>query len=672
MKKKLLSFLCLLTLLFIMGCNKEKENPAPTPTTVPTETATPTPTSTPTPTPTPVPENLAMTNLEKLPASFDEFMANQPQNAVDYTNGLGYDIKMDVTINEDLMEALGVTGLESIGLNGSMDIKDALAMNAGLYLNQTEVISADLFADLEHVMFNLPKYSSSYATVTVEELLGISTEELTAAFNTEGLPTNAELTELLQNAVTDFVACFQPQEGIEKNISIGTGEYVVNGDLHTVVADTKDLEAYLAGIKAALEAYPAFTFEEEELTFGDANSFIINYYDGADDSYAWEFYPDTKADEAIIFVSTAKGLCLYSLEAGTPEVMLYSVAASDTTGTITIPGDEGEDSDFTVNYTTGDNAFSITMAEDDVELTMNFKSQNNILTYDFTLVAEGMSIVMEETATATQVDLKLTLASYGMKLGSLSMSTTLRDYAAPVTPQTTTDIETWTNGLDQNALTADLIKLMNDFPFLMELILGSGEEENENTTPKSSYTPDANYSDAFMNMTGYYIDADGYVDFEPEEDEIMALGAPSTGYDSLAITEEQKTSLLDYAEAAFTSSNRYNDKFYWVWGSTKYNDVKSYYSVEYRYTDTNSWDNSITLDFDAVSGEFIAATVCNASKDEAFRMANELLKLLNIDYEITQEAAESYTCTNGLAISGYDAAEYGGNYYSVGFEVYEQ
>ena len=680
MKKKLLLFVCLLTLLFVTGCNKDEQQPVPTPTTAPTvtPTATPEPTATPTPTATPIPENLAMTNLKKLPESYTTFLAQQPEAEVDYSKGLGYDIDMDLSINEDLLALLDITGLENVSLDVAMDMKDALAASGTLYLNDTEVITADFLTNFNSFLFNLPKYSTTYAVVTMEELMEEPTEEI-PAFNLEDMPTNQELYALMENSLNDLVNCFEPQTGVEENLTIGTGEYVMTGEKHTVTVSRDNLLAWADALeKAFVELLGTeldldeVTTEEETSTEDTFTNFVLHYYTDNNGSYAWELYPDNAADAPLVFISTPKGFCLYSVEEAAEEIIVYSVAASDKTGTITIPTSEEETPDVTLNYEIGDNAFSVDMEDETMEFSMNYAIKNGTITFDFEMVSEGVSVIMEETATATTADVTMTLASYGMKLGSFHMKATLRDYKEITIPQNTTDMETWESTLDQEALTADLITLMTEFPFLMDLIMGSGEEEGEDITPKSSYTPDANYSDAFMNMTGYYIDADGYVDFEPEETEIMALGAPSTGYDSLAITENQRTSLLNYAEAAFASSSFYSDNYYWVWGSTEYNDVKSYYSVEYRYTDTNNWDNSITLDFDAVSGDFIAATVCNASKDEAFRMSNELLELLNIDYEITQEAAESFTYSNGLAISGYDAAEYGGNYYSVGFEIYEE
>ncbi len=673
MKKKLLLFVCLFTLLFATGCNKEEKFAVPTPTTAPTETSAPT--ETPTPTPTPIPENLAMANLKKLPEAYSSLLALQPEADVDYSKGLGYDFEMDLAINESVLELLEITGLKSISLDGTMDMKDAFAFDGTLYLNETEVISAELYTDFQNFMFNLPKYSTAYAAATMEELAGTTSEEM-PAFNLADFPTNQELYALMENSLNSLIDCFEPQIGIEENLTIGTGEYVMTGEKHTVTVSRENLLAWTD------------TFEKEfvellgtEINFDDVVSeedasaeetftnFVMHYYTDNNGSYAWELYPDTEADVPLVFVSTPKGFCLYSQEEGTQEVILYSVAASDKTGTITIPGDE-ETAAVNLNYEFGDNSITLSMADETMEFSMYYAVNNGTVTVDFELIAEGVSFVMKETATTTTADLTISVASFGMEMGSLTMKATLRDYAEITVPQNTTDMETWSAGLDQEALTADLMKLMTDFPFLMDLIMNSGEGEDQGTAPESTYTPPADYTDAFMNMTGYYIDSDGYVDFNPTKDEVLAMGVPSTGFDTIAVTEDQKTALFNFSKSCFEKCDSDSEEFFWVYGDTLDGTVDSYYSVEYTFAEAGNWENYISLEFDAVSGAFHIANIYNPSKDEAFRIANELLKLLNIDYTITQKAAEEYTFENGLSLAAYDGAEYGSNYYYVGFEIY--
>ena len=141
--------------------------------------------------------------------------------------------------------------------------------------------------------------------------------------------------------------------------------------------------------------------------------------------------------------------------------------------------------------------------------------------------------------------------------------------------------------------------------------------------------------------------------------------------DTLELTEEQKNLLTDYAKSTFENCQTDTESFYWIWGSIEYQDVQSYYTKVYTFADKdNPYDNNITLEFDAVSGEFTSASIYHPDKETALRIANEILVLLGSTYTITAEAAEDYTFAGNFSFSGYDGSEYGSNYYNVSFSVY--
>ena len=159
MKRKLLTFFLLLTLIFAVGCNKKDKNPEPT--------AAPAPTST----PTPVPVNLAKENLGKLTESYDKALKMNPNNMIDFSKGVGYDMTMDISVGEQILGLLGITGLDSIRVDASIDMKDTIAYDLGLFLDTSEVLSATMYMDSENMMINLPKYSSEFASYSMKELL---------------------------------------------------------------------------------------------------------------------------------------------------------------------------------------------------------------------------------------------------------------------------------------------------------------------------------------------------------------------------------------------------------------------------------------------------------------------------------------------------------------------
>ena len=65
--------------------------------------------------------------------------------------------------------------------------------------------------------------------------------------------------------------------------------------------------------------------------------------------------------------------------------------------------------------------------------------------------------------------------------------------------------------------------------------------------------------------------------------------------------------------------------------------------------------------------------IYNPSKDEALRIINEIFKVIGGTYTITDTMVEegTYDADAGFSFYGYDAAQYGGNYYNVELSVYD-
>lgn len=689
MKKRFYCLLLLLALVFTAGCNKEKnDTPAPTP----TVEATATPTSTPTPTPTPVPENLAKTRLDKLPEYLDTLMSYNPESTLDYSNGIGYDLTMDISLGNQIISLLGLDGLEKVGLSGSFDMKDTIAANLSLNLNSSEVINAHVFADSDKMFFNLPKYSSNYAATTWQELFESADMEDFAfsGITTETLTASADMTNKLRSHLVSLINCFDKVDGIEKDVTIGTGEYTLTGEKHTVKASKTELIAVFSALEETLTTYTGTDMSDltDDFLPEESNALVLDYYTDANGNYAWVLYPDSEAEEPPVFINTDKGFCLYREESGVASVLMSSVKSSETSGTVTMFDGETDNTPlFVADYTTGNNTFDMVAklyqeeSPNPIEITLKSSTANETLSYDLTMVVEGMSIVAEQTTTKNDMTMSLTLASYGVKYGTIDYTLKLRDYAEIPTPSNTTDIENWVNTLDQTALTTDLLTLLQEYPFLMNLMNLSGEDfdpdnrENEwtdDTLTEKDFEMPAGYTDDFMNMTGYSIDEDGYVDFDPLPDEVFAAGKPSTGLDTLKISDDQKQALFDIAKKAIPNCETDSSAYYWVLGSVEYDDVRSFYTNEYAFEDSNNWDNSIAFTFDAISGEFTSVEIYNTSKDEALRLANEVFQVLGGTYTLTAEMVEDYTYDdeNGFSFSGYDAAQYGGNYYNVEISIY--
>lgn len=675
MKRKLFGLILLLSLVLCVGCNKNKKDATPTP--VPA-------------TPSPTPANLAKENLDKLPELFDKMMSYQPQTAVDSSQGAGYDVTMQVSLGQQITELLGLSDLESISAEGTIDVKDTMAANLDFCINSDKFLNAHVFADSANLLFNLPDYSENYAAISWEELLSSVTEEdflsggdLTGSnvististVDNNSLIANADLTKIIRDYVKDFAECFTHVSIAEKNTSIGTGDYLLAGKKHTVQANLNDVYAIMESLEAELQKYSAdFTFNMEELKAEDATTLFLDYYSSEDGAYAWAVYPDTNTNEPVVFINTALGFCLYKLyEDGTTEIALYSEKTTPTSGTITIPASEEDGEDVgTIDYEYSDTSFTMQAMIDSVVFTLELSKVNDTIRYEITVIAEGVSFVIKEIVAPTYVDVSCSMASYGMEYLTLSLSAKNRFYSEIPVPQNTVTMDDWSAALDQEALLNDIMEQLQKYPALATLLFGTDEDSSWDDISDPSDEPleiPEDYTNDFTTMTGYSV-SDGYVDFYPVESEVLAIGQPSTGFDTMPITENQKSALFDYSKNAIPNCKTSTDTFYWIWGSIEYQDVQSYYSEDHSFTDSKNWDNSLTFCFDAVSGEFASVDIYHEDKDTALAIANDILALLGVDYTVTAEIVEDYTYAKNFSFSGYDGSEYGSNYYNVSFSVY--
>ena len=635
MKKKLLYFILFFTLVLVAGCNKEKESPV--------SDATPTPTATSTPTPTPA--NLAKENLEKLPAALDQLAALNPESKLDYSNGIGYDITMNVSLSSKVLELLALygldlNGLESITAHGTMDIKDCFSMDMTLGLNNSDIVNALLYANSEHLMFNLPKYSTNFASMSWTELLGDSGIE-DFSFN---LQSSQEMQNILQDHMIKFIDCFQEVEGFSKDATIGTGNYIITGDKYTVQASSKDMYAVLESLAAELKKIsPAYSMDTEELRPDENITFVLDFYSGTEGNYAWAAYPDNSAEDPLIFVNTPAGFCLYTIEEETPSVIMSSVATSDQSGEIIIAATEEQEEGY-IEYEFDDTSLYMNAEIDTLDLTLDLAKKGETLEYEITMVVDGISVIIEETVAKEQIDMTCTIASFGVKFATITCNYNLRAYNEVPAPQNIADVETWSANLDQLTLVQDLFQLTADYPFLADLILGSEDNSYEDDFYEDNiyfeeepFVVPEDYTDEFSSMTGYTIDSDGYVDFSPLENEVLAIGKPSTGYDSVTLSDTQKQSLLDYASGLFTDYYYEAENYYSVWGSIEFDTVESYYQTEHYYADNNDYNNFVFLNFDAVSGDFIDISIYTSSLDKTLSATTDVLKILGIDATLSAD-----------------------------------
>lgn len=457
MKRKLLSLFLLLTMIFAVGCNKKD-----------------------------TPVNLAKENLSKLTERYDALLELHSKHQIDFDKGAGYDMTIDISLGKQIKDLLEITNLDTIRLSGTVDMKDSISADLGLYLDSSEVIRTLLFMDESNVMFNLPKYSSAFAAISTEDLLAdidvSDTQNFTNRVNpADAMQLSKELTDLCRNHLISLIKCFQEVD-ITENSSIGTGDYTMTGHKHTVKANLQDIIAVLKSFEADLKKYYGeLDFDLESLENSNSTALFLDYYTNENGNFAWALYSDEIPADQIVFIDTDLGFCLYRTENGITTTGMTSKKSSENSGVIYLYFNEeapaeGELAepmgtiDYKYDGKTLHAEIVLDTTENIIEATIDYSMDNDVINYNMTLVVDGMSFVIKEKASKEHVVITFTLASYGIEYATLNMDMTLRDYVANNAPTNTVDVETWAAEINQQVMLNDFIQLVAEYPFLARLL----------------------------------------------------------------------------------------------------------------------------------------------------------------------------------------------------------
>lgn len=638
MKRTFLFLSLIICLLCASGCKKKEEIPKPSP--------------------IPASENPTIPELERHLSGLDSFLGNFPETVLKFDLGAGFDVMMDLTLEQAPAEMLNLTEPVSLSATGAIDVKNQYAADLNIYLDGPDLWSAKLYADASGVLFHLPKYTFNYAKIPTD-IFAMST---------------GKNIRLFRSYLADIIKCFQPAETRTANATIGSGNYMVTGDKYSIRATCSDVISLFNRLENELTMENKSKLPWKALKTDGAVSLILDYYVGKNTDYAWVLYPDNQPSNTLVFISTSFGFYLYSTdEAGTVTTCLYSEDAEDT-GVIYIPT-EVEGVEDSIDYSYGENEFSLNAMLGSKVYSLDFTKANETYFYDVITVTDSASTTINATINPDHVELSCSRSSYGQEVLTLSVSAFQREFEEYTFPQSSVSFEDWKNGISRDALLADRTAVLKKYPFLAELLGITGnmeetppdaEQPSVNVTPTPSLPADSGKS--FDSLTGYSADADGYVEFYPIESEVLALGKPSTGLESMSISENQKQALLDYAELFFDKSSSYS--LYWVWGNEKQNDIQSFYTKDYEFSDSTNANNLLTFEFDAVSGDFVSVNISHEEEAEAIGMINDLLAILEVEYTVTSDIVEEYTLAHNFAFTGYDGATFGENYYYASFSVY--
>lgn len=396
-------------------------------------------------------------------------------NAVPEANsndGAGMDINLSVSVGEQIAAAYGLTGLETVSLLLSYDMKAGMQAIAELLLNGNSVLEANVYADEEAFYVNLPKYSKDYMKVTMEEILGMSIDDFASQItsSTEGTPTADEMAEIWSKYSKKFIDSFKYELMVE-NVTAGTGDYTFSADKYVASATVEDLQAVVDELAEELKKYSSLDVEKVDFSDVSNEKLYCHYYEGKDGEYEWKFSDDKEGAESIALAVTKKGFCLYGETAGKTEFYLYSVKESDSKGKIVLV-DSGDE--YTINYDNySEDSIDLSGEIDGVEFTVSIEEKDNSFYADFSVSTFGIAVSGKLESDSNKVNITASVSYQGINFGTAAIECKIRDYADFTIPANSVDQNTWSYGLDQEALMTDLQQLMIDYPFLAELLMGA-------------------------------------------------------------------------------------------------------------------------------------------------------------------------------------------------------
>ena len=597
--KKTLIFTLLFMLLLIGGCKKKEPSVTPTVTPTPTET------------PTPVPENPAETLFKTMSDGLDAIPNYFPAKPVDFSNGVGYDISLELNLGNSLAKLIGISGLGKLRLDGSIDLKGTLAAEGTLYLEDEKLVSGEMFTDFKTLFFNVPDYSNQFASYPFEEIVPMPAEQFTNYMQV-GLG-NDSLAFLCSN-IKDLLNCFEPDGSTEPNCTIGTAPYAVTGTKYTLRASSDDLKPVLFTLLDD-ERTPDVLCESLQKLYDLEYSYLVfSYYAGENGDFACTFAPDTELKRPIVFASTSTGFRIHAIMEDGEDVLCYSENTGKNAATIMLLEDTAEAAK--IKYSYDKDAFYVNVDQENFHFSIDYSVNGEDYTCDFGLHVEDSAMLVEASGNKTKNTMILSMSEFGQKLFDFTIGMEVRDYDTTITAPEAVDADTWMSHFNYNAMVTDMEAVIEKFPYLKEL---------------SSKKPNS-----FSNMTGYSVDKDGTVDFEPLEREVLTMNEPSTGYYLIELPKETKASLFEFASGYFESVYEESFSYYNISGNVN-DEVLSYYCSGCDYYDNNNYNNCISLGFDAVSGELVFIYCYHTSAEETINMANEALKLLNVPYTVTEE-----------------------------------
>ncbi len=388
----------------------------------------------------------------------------------------GVDMELNVELGKEIQKSADLEGLDKIGLLLYMDMKNSMEMRmtGKLKMNEKNVLSMDLITDSENAYFNLPDYSKNYAGISIQDALGMTSGDLSGLMSeaAEGMPTTDDMIQLWTDFSNDFIDCFEYQETVKK-ITIGEGDYKIKADKYVTKAKVEDIQKVLTQLVEELKKYPALEITDTNIDMANLDEMTVSYFQNDSDEFAWKL--DAKAGNdtsSIVLISAKKGFRFYVIDEDQNEqVLLYSVKESEKKGQIVLCTDDGN---YTLNYDNYSKDHVDLSAEiEGATITASIDAKNDDYTIEFSIVSLGTKVSGTFEIGYREMKVTATVSMAGMEIGTLTLETSGRSFKDYDTPSGSVDLNTWSAGLNQDKLSKDLQKLIQDFPFISDLIQGA-------------------------------------------------------------------------------------------------------------------------------------------------------------------------------------------------------
>lgn len=393
------------------------------------------------------------------------------------TESAGLDMKIVAEIGQELASNYGLDGLESVGLNIGMDVKDLMEMRitGQVALNGKEELGMDMIMDSNMFYVNLPDYSPDYMGMDLSDTMeeaglgsaaGISSFDDLMKQATEGMPSADDVLKIWKDFSEGILDCFEYQD-VEKNVTVGYGDYTVSGDKYVTAAKMSDVQKVMEKTVEQLKQFPQLEVGELDMDF-DSEVLLVNYIKGDKDSFAWEFAPQDNPDNAYIyFVSAEKGFSIYAEEDGEQMVVAYSVKESDKKGQIFINAD-GEE--IVINYDNFSNDHvDIAVEVEEVSITASLDTADDKVKVDFNVDAMGSVVSGSLVVAEKEASISASVSYQGIKFGTVKLDLAERAFNSYSVPDSYLDANSWAMGLDQEKLMQKLQDLMTEYPFIANL-----------------------------------------------------------------------------------------------------------------------------------------------------------------------------------------------------------